>query len=152
MTKSIGEVIKQNKFESNFQKALINLIYTTNYIRDYHSTIFTEFGLQSQHFNVLRILKGKHPRNVQPGYIKDVMIDKGCDLSRLLDKLELMGHVTRATDPLNKRNRNVNLTASGLSLIKKMSKKLNAEDSQLKNNMTEDEYLTLSNLLDKMRG
>ena len=83
----IDKVIKQQRFKNEFQKAIINLFYTSNHFRDMHSNVFKRFDIQGQHYNVLRILKGKHPQPVSPGYIKEVILDKGADLTRLVDKL-----------------------------------------------------------------
>ncbi len=152
MSNPIGQVIKQDKFESPYHKAIINLFYTSNFVRDIHSNIFNEFNLQSQHFNVLRILKGKYPDFVQPRYIKEVMLDKGCDLTRLLDKLQKLGYLNRSFDPSNKRIVNLQLTDSGLKLITKMNVALQKLDIEFKQNMSDQEYEQLSCLLDKMRG
>ena len=89
----IDKVIKQTKFVDGYQKAMINLFYTSNHFRDAHLPIFAKYKIQGQHFNLLRILNGKYPDPVSPGYIKDVMLDKGRDLTRLIDKLESLGWV-----------------------------------------------------------
>jgi DNA-binding MarR family transcriptional regulator len=151
MTQPIGETIKQEKFKSNYNRAVINVLYTSNFIRDAYSKVFAAENLQSPHFNVLRILKGKYPNNVQPGYIKEVMLDRGCDLTRLLDKLQKLGYITRSADTENKRKMNVKLTQTGLKLVDKMSTKIDLIDSHIRKNITEDECQLLSNLLDKLR-
>lgn len=84
----IEKEIKQSKFENLLQKAIINLFFTSNFIRDRILCILKDYDIQQQHYNVLRIINGQYPNPVSPGYIKEVMIDKGVDLTRLLDKLE----------------------------------------------------------------
>lgn len=91
----IDKLIKQSKFTDGYQKALINVIYTANHFRDTHAPIFQKYKIQGQHFNILRILKGRHPEPVTPGYIKEVILDKGRDITRLIDKLEVLGWVVR---------------------------------------------------------
>jgi DNA-binding MarR family transcriptional regulator len=147
----IEKVIKQPKFKDGYQKAMINLFYTSNYFRDSHMTLFNKYQIQGQHFNILRILKGKHPEVVSPGYIKDVMLDKGRDITRLIDKLQSLGWVNRHICPENKRKMNINLTEKGLELVDRISNELTTKDMELKK-LTEEEYLMLSDLLDKMRG
>lgn len=147
----IEKVIKQPKFKDGYQKAMINLFYTSNYFRDSHMNLFNKYQIQGQHFNILRILKGKHPDVVSPGYIKDVMLDKGRDITRLIDKLQSLGWVNRHICPENKRKMNINLTEKGLELVDKISSDLNIKDQELKK-LSEEEYLMLSDLLDKMRG
>lgn len=147
----IEKVIKQEKFKNPFQKAYINLIYTANYFRDTHVNIFASHGIQGNHFNILRILKGKYPEPVSPGYIKEVMLDKGCDLTRLVSKLVNLGFVTRGICPDNKRKMDISLTTKGYETVEQITNEVNESDMQLKT-LNDKEYEILSNLLDKMRG
>ncbi len=147
----IEKVIRQEKFKNPFQKAYINLIYTANYFRDTHVNIFASHGIQGNHFNILRILKGKYPEPVSPGYIKEVMLDKGCDLTRLVSKLVNLGLVTRGVCPGNKRKMDISLTSKEHQTVEKISYDVNESDMQLKT-LTDKEYEQLSQLLDKMRG
>lgn len=147
----IDKLIKQSKFTDGFQKAMINVIYTANHFRDTHAPIFQKYKIQSQHFNVLRILKGRHPEPITPGYIKEVILDKGRDITRLIDKLETLGWVARKTCNINKRNIKLSLTDSGLEHINQISIEVKAKDKDIRT-MSEEEYLLLSNLLDKMRN
>ncbi len=147
----IDKLIKQQRFRDGYQKAIINLLYTSNYFRDAHNTVFGNFKIQSQHFNVLRILKGKYPEPVSPGYILDVIIDKGADLTRLLDKLEKLGWVQRKICQDNKRKVHVLLTEAGNIKLTEISTAVEANEGNYRY-MTEEEYQKLSILLDKMRG
>lgn len=147
----IDQLIKQPRFRDNYQKAIINLFYTSNFFRDAHNSVFTKYKIQGQHFNVLRILKGKYPDPVSPGYIKDVIIDKGADLTRLIDKLVNLGWVERKICEDNKRKVHVLLTEVGKVTLEEISLAVEANDSKYRA-MSEDEYQTLSFLLDKMRG
>ncbi len=147
----IDKVIKQPRFKDEFQKAMINLFYTSNYFRDHHGTVFKQFDIQGQHYNVLRILKGKHPEPVSPGYIKEVILDKGADLTRLVDKLVKLGLVFRNICPDNKRKIHLNLTDAGLNKLQNISEHLNNQYDKFRH-LTDEEYSTLSYLLDKMRG
>jgi len=147
----IGSVIRQQKFTDSYHKCLINLFYTANFFRDAHLLIFRPYDIQGQHFNILRILRGKHPDAVTPGYIKDVMLDKGRDVTRLIDKLIAMGWVQRQVCPQNRRKMDITLTSLGLNVTEEISAKLQIHDSGMQN-LSEDEYQTLSQLLDKMRG
>jgi DNA-binding MarR family transcriptional regulator len=147
----IKQLIKQENFRDNYHKAMINLFYTSNFFRDAHVHIFKKYKIQGQHFNVLRILKGKHPEPVSPGYIKEVILDKGRDLTRLIDKLVELKWVSRKICEDNKRRMNINLTAKGLEVVEKITNELVMVDQKIKH-LSEEEYEQLSNLLDKMRG
>ncbi|HEY8916321.1 MAG TPA: MarR family transcriptional regulator, partial [Chitinophaga sp.] len=89
----IEEAIKQGKFSNNFHKALVNLIFTSNWLRDANAEIFKKYDILPQHFNALRIIKGRHPKPVSAGEIKEVLLDKASDVTRLLDKLVKQGYV-----------------------------------------------------------
>lgn len=147
----IDKLIKQARFKDSFQKAIINLLYTSNYFRDIHQSIFKKYDIQGQHYNLLRILKGKYPEPVTPGYIKDVMLDKGTDLTRLIDKLQKKGWVLRRICAHNKRQMDVTITDLGIEKLNQMIDEVSAQDKILKK-LSEEEYEMLSNLLDKMRG
>lgn len=147
----IDKLIRQTRFKDSYQKAIINLFYTSNFFRDAHLKVFEKHAIQGQHFNILRILKGKHPEPVSPGYIKEVMLDKGRDLTRLIDKLVNMGLLDRKICPENKRKVNITLTLKGLAAVDLISTEVHHLDGQLKS-LTDEEYEQISNLLDRMRG
>ncbi len=147
----IEDAIKSN-FKDNTQKALVNLVYTGNWLRDIHEKTFKEFQLLPQHYNVLRILKGKHPKPVSPGEIKEVMLDKGHDITRLLDKLVKMGFVERKICEENRRKIDINLTSKGLLKLEEMNKNLEKHTKIIYNQISEKEASALSDLLDKLRG
>ena len=148
----IEQEIKQVKFESSLHKVIVNLMFTYNWHRDLHNEIFKEFDIQPQHFNILRILRGRKSEPISPGYIKEVMIDKGVDLTRLLDKLEKMGLVRRELCPSNRRKIDVYITEEGLNLLERISPKIKELYSFLKHNLSEEDAEQLSELLDKLRG
>ncbi len=147
----IDKLIRQPRFRDSYQKAIINLFYTSNYFRDAHNAVFSKYKIQGQHFNVLRILKGKHPEPVSPGYIKDVILDKGGDLTRLIDKLEKLEWVQRNICLENKRKIHIRLTEKGISKLLEISSEVEKNENIFRK-MSDDEYHTLSGLLDKMRG
>jgi len=147
----IEEEIKQKKFESNYQKAHLNIFFTANWLMDRSKIIFKNFGITPQQYNVLRILKGKHPECCAAGDIKEVMLDKSPDLTRLIDRLMEKGYVTRGVCVENRRKLDIEITDKGLALIKEISPKLKIKFEQM-NNITNKEAIELSSILDKLRG
>ncbi|MBX6380875.1 MAG: MarR family transcriptional regulator [Thermoflavifilum aggregans] len=148
----IEEAIKQSKFQDVYQKALVNLIYTANCLRDEQVRRLKSFDLLPQHFNVMRILRGRHPNPVCPGEIKEVMLDKANDLTRLLDKLERKGLIQRNLCQTNRRKMDVTLTQAGIELLEKLNHIMEETYKTLKERLSEREAASLSHLLDKMRG
>lgn len=144
----IKEEIKSN-FNSNHIMATVNIFYTANWLRDVGAPIYSKHGILSQHYNILRIVRGSHPKPVSPGYIKDVMLDKGRDLTRLVDKLVKLGYVERSLCESNRRKMEISITESGskiIDLVEQETQKIYAGY-----NLSDEEALTLSNLLDKVR-
>ncbi len=145
----IKEELKSN-FDSNRIMATVNIFYTANFLRDIAAPIYKKHDILSQHYNILRIVRGSHPKPVSPGYIKEVMIDKGRDLTRLVDKLVKLGYLERNLCEHNRRQMEITITKSGLDILQTMQKEL--DEFFTTYNLTEEEALTLSNLLDKLRS
>jgi DNA-binding MarR family transcriptional regulator len=147
----LEDEIKQDKFESNYHKAVINIIYTANWLRDRQMEVFKAFDVLPQHYNVLRIIKGKHPEPCSPGEIKEVMLDKGNDVTRLVDKLVKKGLVKRNLCESNRRKIDLQITEKGLTFLKELNDPMKKQLSVMKKTMSEKEAGLLSDILDKMR-
>jgi DNA-binding MarR family transcriptional regulator len=144
----IEDEIKQQKFLSPHQKAVINLLFTANWLVNQQQHYFKSFGITGQQFNVLRILKGQHPSSISAKEIKARMLDKNSDISRLLDRLSMKNLIEKKSCPKDKRASDINITEAGLTLLKKMQQQ--EVDRFL--NLSDAEAEQLSNLLDKSRG
>ncbi|AYB34506.1 MarR family winged helix-turn-helix transcriptional regulator [Chryseolinea soli] len=146
----IEDEIKQKKFINAHQKAVINLVYTTNWMQGKHQEVFKSFNITPQQFNILRILKGQHPNSTSATEIKARMLDRNSDVSRLLDRLVAKNVIVKKACPTDKRAFDVNLTEAGLELLRTLDKKQSELDNIL--NLSEEEAYQLSDLLDKSRG
>lgn len=145
------EEIKQSSFKNAKEKAIINILYTGNWLRDRSEGVLKPKGINEQHFNILRILRGQYPHTICPSEIKEVLINKRGDLTRLLDKLVNMELVARDINPDNRRMINLKITDSGLSLLSDLDPEFEALSNR-NNSLSPEESEQLSNLLDKMRG
>jgi DNA-binding MarR family transcriptional regulator len=146
--KKIEDEIKQAKFVSSLQKAVVNLIYTSNWLQSRQQNFFKTFGITGQQYNILRILKGQHPKSISATEIKSRMLDRNSDVSRLLDRLASKRLITKQTCPNDKRATDVLITREGISLLKDIGKN-QRQDGFL--SLTDDEASALSDLLDKAR-
>src|SRR5579859_746274 len=99
----IEEEIKQSKFKSPFQKVAINLQFTANWLISNNNNFFKGFGITMQQFNILRILRGQHEKSISAAEIKERMLDRNSDVSRLLDRLIDKKLVTKSQCPSDKR-------------------------------------------------
>ncbi len=148
----IGEEIKQSQFQSEHQKALINLLFTYNWFKNRMSGFMKDYGLTQQQYNVLRILRGQHPNGITTWEIRERMLDKMSDASRLVDRLEKMKLVVKQRNKEDRRLVVVKITDAGLTLLEQVSAKEHELNSCFDKNLTEQEARTLSELLDKIRG
>ncbi len=146
---SFKEEIK-SKFDSNQLMAAVNIIYTSNWIRDISLPIYKKHNILSQHYNILRIVNGSFPNSVSPGYIKEVMLDKGRDLTRLVDKLVKLGYVERNLCKDNRRKMKITITQPGTDIMNIIGTEIN--NLFTGRNLNKDEANQLSNLLDKLRS
>lgn len=146
----IEEEIKQLKFKSTHQKAIINLLFTASWIQTQQQQFFKSYGITNQQFNILRILKGQYPQAISATEIKLRMLDKNSDVSRLLDRLTSKKLILKQTCPKDKRAADVSITQAGLDILAELDKKQKQIDAVL--SLSEKEAEDLSNLLDKGRG
>jgi len=146
----IEEEIKQVKFKSSHQKAVINLLFTAGWLQGQQQNFFKPFGITNQQFNILRILKGQHPKTISGTEIKSRMLDRNSDVSRLLERLAAKGFINKQTCPKDKRAADVSITTAGLDLLSELDKKQKQIDAVLR--LSDKEAEELSNLLDKGRG
>jgi len=145
----MGDISKDinSKFDSNKIKALINILYTANWITNIQNTFFKPFGISPQQYNILRILNGANdPLKVQ--VVKKRMIERSPNATRLMDKLCAKQLIDRIPCPGDRRVVHIKITDKGKQLINDISDNFN--DDILKN-ITENEAIQLSDLLDKLR-
>jgi DNA-binding MarR family transcriptional regulator len=147
----LEDEIKQRKFKNSSQKAILNIIFTANWINSIFRDIFKPFGVTQQQYNVLRILKGRYPGTVNPTEIKDVMLDKNPDLTRLCDRMHANGWLQRDIDETNRRKMNITITEKGLDLLARIQPVLESAEGQF-TYMTDEAKEQLSSLLDQFRG
>ena len=147
----IGEEIQSNKFEDNYHKAVINITYTYGWLSNTFRCRFERHNLTQQQFNVLRILRGQYPNPATINMIKERMLDKMSDASRIVDRLIQKGLVSRCTNNKDRRAVDIRISEAGLEILSKMDEEFKTSDL-LKNNLTEEEASQLSDLLDKLRG
>jgi DNA-binding MarR family transcriptional regulator len=146
----IEEEIIQSKFRNAHHKAVVNLIFTSNWFNTRQQELLKPFGITGQQFNILRILKGQNSKSISATSIKARMLDKNSDVSRLLDRLTAKELIEKKICPSDKRAADVNITAKGLAVLAAIDEHQKEADSIL--SLTETEAEQLSNLLDKCRG
>lgn len=137
-------------FRNEYHKGMINLIYTTNELHFEFLQYLRHHGLTSQQYNVLRVLRGYggKPRSID--FLRNRMLDKKSDISRIVDRLYEKQLVDRVRNNKDKRQKEISITQKGLNLLDEMYDCEKHSDSLLKN-LTEQEIRELNQLLDKIR-
>lgn len=146
---SLEKDINQPKFRNEFQKASINIIFTFNWMAEKTKAIFEREGLTSQQFNILRILRGAGAP-LSTLQIRQRMLDKMSDTSRIVDRLIIKGLVKKAVSKTDKRLVDVSITDKGKKVLAKLDKCEDQMDAVIKT-ISEAEAKTLNSILDKMR-
>jgi DNA-binding MarR family transcriptional regulator len=147
----IDDEIKSNNFEDNYHKMVINVSYTYGWLHNVLRCKFERHNLTEQQFNILRILRGQFPNPCTVNLLKERMLDKMSDTSRIVDRLVQKGLVSRCTSKRDRRAVDIRISETGMDILKKMDEEFKTKDI-LKNNLTEEEAGQLSDLLDKLRG
>jgi MarR family 2-MHQ and catechol resistance regulon transcriptional repressor len=147
----IDKDIHQNKFRNERHKAIINLLFTYGWTVERLKQFVSEEDITHQQFNILRILRGNHPTPLSTLSIRERMIDKMSDTSRIVDRLVSKGLVKKVICKKDRRLVDVNVTDKGLKLLEKLDKKQDEMDGIL-SNLSEKEATNLSKLLDKIRA
>jgi len=147
----LEDEIHQKKFSSEFQKLTINLIYTNNWIATKHAEYFKNSDITIQQYNVLRILRGQFPNQSSVKLIKERMLDKMSDASRIIDKLKIKKLVIRKECANDRRSVDILITEKGLELLKSLDN-VDEAPKELFKSLTVSEIKTLNNLLDKLRN
>jgi|ERR1017187_3043216 DNA-binding MarR family transcriptional regulator len=147
----LEEEIQQKEFKTEQQKLSINISFTANWLNGFGEKLFKEYNLTPQQFNVLRILRGQHPKPASIKFIKVRMIDKHCDASRLVDNLVKKRFAERNVSNYDRRQCDVMITINGFNVLSEIDKHLPEYERHL-SNLTDGEMKTLNHLLDKLRG
>jgi DNA-binding MarR family transcriptional regulator len=145
----MGDIAKDinTTFPNNKVKALLNLIYTANWINSEQNSFFKPYGISPQQYNILRILRGAGEA-ITVQTIKDRMLERAPNATRLMDKLCAKGLISRIPCPEDRRVVHIDITKPGLKLLKQIDGEFKEDVLE---NLTMKEAKILSDLLDKIR-
>lgn len=145
----IDEIIK-TKFESPQVRAVVNIRYTSNYMAAIQNQFMSQYELTMPQFNILRILRGAKSI-MSVNVVKDRMVEKSPNTTRLMDKLIEKGLISRERCENDRRVVYVKITKKGLDLLTTIDKELKKKEL-FSVNLSDQEAELLSELLDKLRG
>lgn len=147
----IEDEIQTRKFHSERHKATINIVFTSNWVTDILEKRASMSKITLQQFNILRILRGQYPAPATNCLLKERMLDKTPDVSRIVDRLVSKGLVAKSRCASDRRAVDITITTKGLDTLEDLDERMLMMDV-LQENITEAECQTLNNLLDKLRG
>lgn len=148
----LEDEIKQVKpFRNERQRAMVNILFTSGWVEDRLREFMKPYGLTQQQFNVLRILRGSEPDPLSTSCIRDRMIDRMSDASRIVDRLVKKGLVNRVQCPRDRRLVEVRISEQGLELLQRIDTQQEFMHGSI-GNLSEAELQQLNSLLDKLRG
>jgi len=147
---SIERDIQQTKFITSRHKALVNILFTYGWEIERIKKIVAKENITHQQYNILRILRGSYPNPLSTLQIRERMLDKMSDTSRMVDRLIIKQLVLKTVSKKDKRLVDVVISEKGLSLLKSIEQRVDIV-SEIMSNVSEDEAEQLSNLLDKIR-
>jgi len=146
----LEEAIKQAKpFKCPYEKGLVNLLYTNGWLRTKMKDHFSLLGVTAKQYNILRILKGAG-KPVSTAYIRERLLDKLSDVSRIVDRMEKNQLISKSTNTKDKRLVDVNISKNGLKLLKNSEQEKSIVHGVL-GNLNNAEIKKLNDLLDKIR-
>ena len=148
---AIEDVIRQPKFESEYQKVAVNILHTSSWLYNRQAIRLKPFNITPEQFNVLRILRGSHPKALRLADIAGRMIDKSSNATRLVEKLRQKDLVSRTLCESNRRQVDIHITSKGLKVLEKIDKETDGWMGMLKN-ISKSDAIELNRILDKLRG
>lgn len=146
----IEKDIQQQTFRNEFQKAAVNIIFSAGWLNERIRQFLETEDITPQQYNILRILRGsKTPLSTLQ--IRERMLDKMSDTSRIVERLQKKNLVEKKTCPADKRLVDVVISKKGSALLEKLDKR-NGELDGLLQSLSAEDAQTLNTLLDKMRA
>ncbi|MEX0719116.1 MAG: MarR family transcriptional regulator [Balneolaceae bacterium] len=151
MKEEFSEVVQQKNFRSEQAKAALNIIFTANQLEEISRNLLKPYDISSEQYNVLRILRGRHPETYALQEVRYRMLNRWSNVSRLVEKLRQKGYVERQPMEGNRRKVEILITKKGLDFLDELEElpiSRNIYDKAL----TRDQAEQLSSLLDTFRS
>lgn len=147
----IEKELKISKQLPECKRALLNLLFTGNWITDEITSVLRPFDITTQQFNVLRILKGMKGEACTLQTIQERMISKMSNTTRLVDKLIKKGYVKREQCETNRRKVDITITEEGIKNLNIINKAVDKSEFKITQNLSESELKQVNELLNKLR-
>jgi DNA-binding MarR family transcriptional regulator len=148
---TLEEDLKQERFTNEYEKMVVNILFTGSWLANLNAARLKPFGVTPEQYNVLRILRGSHPKPLMLADITCRMIDRSSNATRLVEKLRQKGFAKREICENNRRQVDISITVAGLEMLAKVDEGRDQWLERLKS-ITREEVEELNNMLDRLRG
>lgn len=146
----IEEAIQQKRFKNEYEKLIVNIQYTYSHLKRNMMEILKPYELTQPQYNVMRILRGQHPKAASVNLLIERMVDPASNASRLVDKLFEKQLVSRKVSEEDRRRMDVKITKHGLKILAELDEKLDVWYEEM-SSISQQEAQSLNGLLDKVR-
>jgi DNA-binding MarR family transcriptional regulator len=148
MPATLRDDLRQTKpFSSLREEALLNVIRTAARLTDGFEDLLRPHGISGPQYNVLRILRGARPGGLCRNDVRDRMITRMPDMTRLLDRMEEAGLVSRAREGEDRRMVLTRITDAGLRLVDELDGPITALHQAQIGHLSEEQLRTLIEML-----
>lgn len=148
---SLEQDLKQGRFTNDYEKMLVNILFTGSWLANLNTTRLRPFGVTPEQYNVLRILRGSHPKPLMLADITRRMIDRSSNATRLVEKLRQKSLVKREVCKDSRRQVDISITDAGLEVLSSVDQGRDKWLEPLKV-INQNEVEELNNILDRLRG
>lgn len=153
MTPDLRTELKQRKpFASLQQEAQLNIVRTSNLLADAFEQLLKPYGITGTQYNVLRILRGAEPDGLCRNEVRERLLNRMPDATRLLDRMEEAGLVTRSRDDGDRRLVTSRITRQGRRLVDDLDEIVEEEHQRRLGHLNEQQVKNLIKLLTMVRN
>lgn len=146
MTQALSRRLKQPRFASPQQEALLSVIVAAGTINDLMDVVCERHGLTRSQYNVLRILRGVYPEGHPRCEIAQRMVERAPDVTRLVDRLQDRALVRRSRGSNDQRQAITRITPKGLKLLETIQPDIDTYGISLLDRLGDDDCHELSRL------
>lgn len=152
MTRSLREDTGQRApFTSLEQEATLNVLRTATRLNDGIDLLLKQYGLSGAQYNVLRILRGAGGEGLCRNDLRDRMLTRMPDMTRILDRMEETGLVVRTRGANDRRMVLTHITPAGRQLLSELDGPAEALHQRQLGHLSDTELRTLIDLLTRAR-
>ncbi|GGH77646.1 DNA-binding MarR family transcriptional regulator [Filimonas zeae] len=148
---NIDTAIQQPRFRNEYQKVMVNILYSAGWITENQKRFLEPEDITPQQYNIMRILRGS-TKPLSTLQIRERMLDKMSDTSRIVDRLLLKGLVDKKVCSTDKRLVDITISEKGLELLERLDARNDELDYMVSSTLSSREAEELNTLLDKMRS